>query len=59
MKRICLKTAAVVVLVNLAAIFYLNFSNDLTLATQFLALPWLMIQSLLVLSFANSCEGER
>jgi|GEM_PF-4467465 len=59
MNNICFKTAAMVVLVNLAAIFYLNFTVELTFAGQFLALPWLAIQSLLVLSFANSPQGEK
>jgi len=58
MNKICIKTATMLVVINLAVIFYLNFTSELTFAGQFLVLPWLAIQSLFVLSMANGCQGE-
>jgi len=58
MKKLCVKSATLLVAINLVAIFYLNFTQDLSLTAQFLVLPWLVIQSLFVLSITNSNPGE-
>jgi len=58
MKKLCVKSATILVVINLIAIFYLNFSQDLNLTAQFLVLPWLAIQSLFVLSITHSNKGD-
>jgi len=58
MKKLCVKSATILVAINLIAIFYLNFSQDLNLTAQFLVLPWLVIQSLFVLSITYSNQGD-
>jgi hypothetical protein len=58
MRKPCIKSATVLVTLNLIAVFYLNFSQDLNFPAQFLVLPWLVIQSLFVLSIINSNSGE-
>lgn len=58
MRKPCIKTATALVVLNLIAVFYLNFSQNLNLTAQFLVLPWLAIQSLFVLSIIRSNSGE-
>ncbi len=58
MNKICAKTAFVLVLINLVAIFYLNFAIESNFVAQFVALPWLAIQSIFVLSITSSQQGN-
>ncbi len=53
MNKICKKTAALLALINFIALFYLNFAIELPLLAQFVVLPWLAIQSLIIISITN------
>ena len=53
MNKIYKKTAALLALINFIALFYLNFAIELPLLAQFVVLPWLAIQSLIIISITN------
>jgi len=59
MNKLCFNTAIVLVIINFAALFYLNYSSELNLTSQFFVLPWLAIQSIFVLSVTSTRHGEQ
>lgn len=58
MNNLWIKTAVILAVLNLVAVFYINFSAELTLAAQFLVLPWLALQSLVMISMTKHHHGE-
>lgn len=47
------RTAIILALINLVAIFYLNFTIEISVVAQFVILPWLALQSLLFFSLTS------
>jgi len=58
MNKLCFKTAIALVIINLSALFYLNVSSELNLTSQFLVLPWLVIQSIFMLSLTANRHAD-
>ena len=54
MTIICKRTVAILALINIIAVFYLNFTIELSVVAHFVVLPWLALQSLLMFSIVKS-----
>ena len=53
MTTFCTRTLAILALINIVAILYLNFTIELSLAAHFVILPWLALQSGLIFLILN------
>ena len=59
MKRLYTLGALLLAMLNLLAIFYLNFQADMPPVGHFVILPWLLLQAILLAHLLNHQGGLR